>query len=291
MDLIDDDPLSVVMWACAGLGCVGLLWASVALAMRKPARAAARMLGFGTFGYLATASASVVLRVSFAASPPTGDESESESTVAAVDPRQVVGAQSKPASEPKPPEEPAIDPAIAGPPQRTGREALRFANDVAQDERCKDARAVAGAVRDLAAAVASEPRAKLDKAVERLEDCRKKVVWVKAASVRRKRVDAREAWALSLKTRMKDEGTPVFVSLRGAAHERIRLGGGTPTVTKLRAQFDGPLRKELEALGFTEVAFADMSSSEEFELSVPSDHELAVRELASFKLDDPITVP
>jgi hypothetical protein len=291
-----DDPWGVAMWACAALAGVGVLWALVALAMRQPARAAGRLLGFGAFGYLATAAASVALRVGASASSPVADADAGAGTSATdgASARVSVGdAKSDAKSEEKAGGEPAvtIDPGITGPPQRGGPEALRFASQIANDERCKDARAIAGAVRDLAAAVASEPKRSVDKAVDKLEGCRKKIVWVKAASVRRKRVDAREAWVESLKTRMKSEGTPVFVSLRGAAHERIRLGGSPEAIGKLRGQYDATLKQELEGLGFTEVTFANMKDTERFELAVPNDHELAARELASLKLDTPIRVP
>jgi hypothetical protein len=287
MGLLADDPWGAAMWACAALAGVAVLWAIVALALRQPARGAARLLGLGTFGYLATATASAALRVAAAERAPAPIE----------EPAPEVHLS---ASEPTPPQPPSdakadanavsIDPSIAGPPQRSGKEALRFAAQVAGDERCKDARAVAGAVRDLAAA-AGEPKARVDSAVDKLEGCRKKVLWVKAASIRRKRIEARDAWVEALKARMKSEGTPVFVSLRGAAHERMRLGGEADTIAKLRGQWDGTMRKELEALGFEEVVFANMKDSERFELEVPSDHQLAARELAPFKLDAPITAP
>ena len=316
MPALADDPWGVAMWGCAALAVVGVLWALVALALRQPLRAARPVLGLGAFGYLATAAASAALRVSTSASPPATEAAATEPAATEVQVSAAPGGASPsttPSTTTAAPDRPpsdsaaagpsdaapasadatpatAIDPGITGPPQRTGREALRFASLVAKDERCTDARAVAGAVRDLAAAVASEPAFRVEKAVDRLEGCRKKIVWVKAASIRRKRVQAREAWVDSLKARMKAEGTPVFVSLRGSAHERMRLGGSAQAIGKLRGQYDATLKVELEGLGFTEVTFANTKDSERFELAVPSDHQLAARELASLKLDTPIRV-
>jgi len=304
MPALADDPWGVAMWGCAALAVVGVLWALLSLAMRQPVRAARPLLGLGAFGYLAIAAASAALRVSASASPVAATEAAAPAVQVSADGASApktpstdtsasdAGTPGGDAAHPDTGASPAtaIDPGITGPPQRTGREALRFASLVAKDERCTDARAVAGAVRDLAAAVASEPAARVEKAVERLEGCRKKIVWVKAASIRRKRVLAREAWVDSMKARMKAEGTPVFVSLRGAAHERMRLGGSAQAIGKLRGQYDATLKAELEGLGFTEVTFANTKDSERFELAVPSDHQLAARELAPLKLDTPIRV-
>jgi hypothetical protein len=299
MGALADDPWGAAMWACAAVAGLALLLSLVARARGRSARGPGIWLGLGAFGYLATASASVVLRMGgsdpAAASDGTVADAKSEAKADAKaetkagDPAgsEAAIAEAKAKDE----ERVQVDPAISGPPQRTGKEALRFASQVAGDERCKDPRAVAGAVRDLAAAVDSEPKARIDKAVEKLEACRKKIVWVKGASIRRKRIDAREAWVESLKTKMKSEGTPVFVTLRGAEHERIRLGGSDETVGKLRGQFDGTLRAELAGLGFSEVVFADMKDAERFELEAPADHQLAARELATWKLDAPIHVP
>jgi hypothetical protein len=298
MGALADDPWGAAMWACAAVAGLAFLLSLVARARGRSARGPGIWLGLGAFGYLATASASVVLRLGGSESAPTtapaedtipaGDAKVDAKNGAATDEASAAAvAEAKARDE----ERVQVDPAISGPPQRTGKEALRFASQVAGDERCKDPRAVAGAVRDLAAAVDSEPKARIDKAVEKLEECRKKIVWVKGASIRRKRIDAREAWVESLKTKMKSEGTPVFVTLRGAEHERIRLGGSDDTVAKLRGQWDGTLRAELAGLGFSEVVFADMKDAERFELEAPADHQLAARELATWKLDAPIHVP
>lgn len=315
MGALADDPWGVAMWACAAVGALAFLFALVAFARRRSARGPGIWLGLGAFGYLATAGASVVVRVGGVASAPAG--SVADAAVATGDAKADVKGDAKsdakadPTSDakaeaPKPDEAGSdaalaeakardearaqIDPSISGPPQRTGKEALRFAAQVAGDARCKDPRAVAGAVRDLEAAVASESVARVERAVEKLEECRKKIVWVKGASIRRKRIDAREAWVDELKTKMKSEGTPVFVTLRGPEHERIRFGGNDTTIVKLRGQWDGALKDEMTGLGFTEVVFASMKDAERFELPAPADHQLAARELATWKLDAPIRV-
>lgn len=301
MGALADDPWGAAMWASAAVAGLAFLFALLAFARRRSARAPGIWVGLGAFGYLATAGASVVVSVGGSASTPATDgavvdakaeakvdaKADAKAEVADAAGSEAALADAKARDEARV----QVDPSISGPPQRTGKEAVRFASQVAGDERCKDARAVAGAVRDLAAAVDSEPKARVDKAIEKLEECRKKIVWVKGASIRRKRIDAREAWVESLKTKMKGEGTPVFVTLRGAEHERIRLGGSDETITKLRGQFDGSLKSELSGLGFTEVVFANMKDAERFELEAPADHQLAARELAAWKLDAPIHVP
>ena len=301
MGALADDPWGAAMWACAAVAGLAFLLSLVARARGRSARGPGIWLGLGAFGYLATASASVVLRMGGSDPAPATEgtvadaksetKADAKAETKAGEPAAVGSEAAIAEAKAKDEERVQVDPAISGPPQRTGKEALRFASQVAGDERCKDPRAVAGAVRDLAAAVDSEPKARIDKAVDKLEACRKKIGWVKGASIRRKRIEAREAWVESLKTKMKSEGTPVFVTLRGAEHERIRLGGSNETVAKLRGQFDGTLRSELAGLGFSEVVFADMKDAERFELEAPADHQLAARDLATWKLDAPIHVP
>jgi len=52
------------MWACAGAGGLAVLWWALARLRSRPAPGAGKLLGLGTFGYLAVASTSAGLRVS-----------------------------------------------------------------------------------------------------------------------------------------------------------------------------------------------------------------------------------
>jgi len=167
-----------------------------------------------------------------------------------------------------------------------GREALRFVDEVSHDaDKCSDAKQVAAATRELPGALPEVPRDRAAKAAAKLETCRRKVIWARAFAIRRNRIEDRERLAEAIPERLKADGISVLVTLRGAAHERIRIGGAKLDATTARALLDAGLRDELADAGFTEITLADMQQSFKETPVVPSDNDLATTELASVGLE------
>ncbi|MBC8074122.1 MAG: hypothetical protein IAG13_37730, partial [Deltaproteobacteria bacterium] len=178
-----------------------------------------------------------------------------------------------------------------GPPTLVGRAALRFVDDVSHDDaRCKDIDEVAKAASELQGALQGVPRTRVVQAAGKLEGCRRKLVWARAYLIRSKRVEDRKRFADELPARLKPQGLTVLVSLRGAASERIRIGGGGLDEARAKALLDGGLRDELADTGFAEFTLASPKSSHKETLEVPSDNELAEREFAPKGLDRKIAV-
>jgi hypothetical protein len=183
-------------------------------------------------------------------------------------------------------------PVPLGPPTLAGREALRFVDEVSHDaDKCIDAKQVAAAARELAGALDGVPRGRVEKATGKLEECRRKIVWARAFTIRRNRVDDRERLAEALPKRLREQGIAVLVTLRGAAHERIRIGGVTLDAAKAKALLDGGLRDELADAGFTEITLADLKTAVKESHAAPTDAELAAAELAPLGLDRKLTLP
>lgn len=201
-----------------------------------------------------------------------------------------------PPVDPAPPQaaeaRPAAAPVQLGPPTLAGREALRFVDEVSHDaDKCSDAKQVAAAARELAGALDGVPRSRVEKAAGKLEGCRRKIVWARAFTIRRNRVDDRERLAEALPKRLREQGIPVLVTLRGAAHERIRIGGVTLDAAKAKALLDGGLRDELADAGFTEITLADMKTAVKETHAGPTDADLAAAELAPLGLDRKLALP
>ena len=93
-------------------------------------------------------------------------------------------------------------------------------------------------------------------AVAKLEACRKRIRSAKAYSVRRQRIAARNAYADELPAKLRQDESYVFVSVRGPAHERMRIGGKSITPQRVKGLLNVGLESELKALGFSEVTFA-----------------------------------
>ncbi|MEM6993471.1 MAG: hypothetical protein AAF721_23355 [Myxococcota bacterium] len=133
--------------------------------------------------------------------------------------------------------------------------AIRLAKAVAADETdCADPKRVAEAWLSIKS-FAADTRG-LKTAVSRLEGCRKRIRAARAYWVRRKRVEARNAYADELPGKLKRDDSYVFVSVRGPAHERMRIGGKSITAQRVAALIRDGLADELKALGFSEVTFA-----------------------------------
>lgn len=93
-------------------------------------------------------------------------------------------------------------------------------------------------------------------AVAKLEACRKRIRSAKAYWVRRQRITARNAYAEELPAKLRQDESYVFVSVRGPAHERMRIGGKSITPQRVKGLLNVGLEAELKALGFSEVTFA-----------------------------------
>ncbi len=179
-----------------------------------------------------------------------------------------------------------------GEPTLAGREALRFVDDVSHDAaKCADARQVADAARELRGALSEVTRGRVEKAAGRLETCRRKIVWRRASTIRRHRITDRQQLADALPGRLRAQGLSVQVSLRGQAHERIRIGGAKLDEARARALLDDGLRDELADAGFTDVTLADLKQSFSEQHTPPADAELAAAELASLGLERKIVLP
>jgi hypothetical protein len=312
------DPWGTALVVAAGLCALAVLWWMLAVMMRQPARGAGRMLSLGLFAYLGIAAGGTAARV-FAAPPPAPPPAPSgPPTVLRADvPHDPDRGRKPPAGKPStparpedaepaedaPPEpvtpssdvapaRPAVTPPASahvdlGPPTLAGKAALRFVDDVSHDpERCRDVDEIAKAARELPGALSEVAAARAGKAASKLEGCRRKLVWSRAYLVRSKRVDDRKRFADELPARMKSEnGLTVLVSLRGAASERIRIGGTGLDEARAKRLLDGGLRDELADFGFAELVLANMKSSVKQTLDAPSDIELAERELAPKGLD------
>lgn len=214
-----------------------------------------------------------------------------EATPSAAPPAPVEAA---PPVELAPPVEaaPKAAPVPLGPPTLAGREALRFVDEVSHDaDKCIDAKQVAAAARELAGALDGVPRSRVEKAAGKLEGCRRKIVWARTFTIRRNRVEDRERLAEALPKRLREQGLAVLITLRGAAHERIRIGGVTLDAAKAKALLDGGLRDELADAGFTEITLADMKTAVKETHAGRSDADLAATELAPLGLDRKLALP
>lgn len=191
-----------------------------------------------------------------------------------------------------PPAKPEVVAVELGPPTLTGREALRFVDEVAHDDdKCSDPTQVAAAARELPGALDGMPRTRVDRAAIRLEACRRKVVAARAWALRKRGVADRTAFADTIAKRLKGEGIAVLVTLRGAAKERIRIGGATLDAATATRLLDGGLRDELTGLGFAEIVLANMKSAIKETPDVPTDVEAAAAELAGVGLGEKIVAP
>ncbi len=321
------DPWGIAMIVCAGVCGFALLWWLVAVLMRQPARGAGRVLGLGLVGYLGCAIASVAIRVGtpppapapapqgpaivLEAKVPVDPDADPEAAAteraaaeraaaergaaeaAAADHAEASATPTATAGAPA--ELPSATPVPAaelGPPTLAGREALRFVDEVARDaDKCSDAKQIAAAARELPGALSDVPKASVGKAAQRLESCRRKLAWAITFRIRKERVAARRALGEALQKRLREQGMPVLVNLRGAAYERIRIGGATLDPAKAQSLLDGGLRNELVAAGFAEIVLADMKQSIKETPAVRTDAELAADELAPIGLSRKIAAP
>lgn len=321
------DPWGTAMLACLVVCGFVLLWCVVALLMRQPARGAGRLMSLALLGYLGSAVGSVAAKV-IATPPPVPpapvelpvligaevkvapdgapDGKRETKTPAKVDAKTDAKTD---ATEPVVPDAPPKEtlpappptrlaaptpttPVELGPPTLAGKEALRFVDEVSRDaDKCSDAKQVAAAARELPGALPEVPRDRAAKAGAKLETCRRKVIWARAFAIRKNRIADREKLAEAIPERLKADGVSVLVTLRGAAHERVRIGGAKLDATKARALLDAGLRDELADAGFTEITLADMQQSIKETPDVPSDNDLATAELASLGLERKIELP
>jgi hypothetical protein len=190
------------------------------------------------------------------------------------------------------PEKPTVAAVELGPPTLAGREALRFVDEVAHDDdKCSDPTQVAAAARELPGALDGMPRTRVERAAIRLEACRRKLVAARAWALRKAAVQARTDFADAIAKRLKADGISVLVTLRGAAKERIRIGGATLDGTTAARLLDGGLRDELVGLGFAEIVLANMKSAIKETPEVATDVETATAELAGVGLGQKIAVP
>jgi hypothetical protein len=313
------DPWGTAMLAFVVVGGFVVLWGVVALLMRQPARGAGRVMSLALLGYLGSAVGGVVAKVRATPPPVPVAPVEPPVVIGAKVPADTEGkrdakaeakldakadAKAEPPPAEPPPAEPTPDaaptppaptavpeptprePVELGPPTLSGREALRFIIEVSQDEaKCTDAKQVAAAARELPGGEPEITRDRLAKAAAKLETCRRKIVWARAFSIRRNRIADREKLAEAIPERLKAQGIPVLVTLRGAAHERIRIGGAKLDQAKARELLDAGLRDELADAGFSEITLADMQGSVKETPTVPNDNDLATAELAAFGLD------
>lgn len=198
-----------------------------------------------------------------------------------------------PTPEPaSPPATEAAAPVVLAAPTLHGRAALKFVDDVSHDPRkCVDADAVAAALRELPGMLDEVSRSRADKAAFKLEQCRRKLVFARSYTIRKHRVGDREAFADALPQRLSAQGLTVLVTLRGAAHERIRIGGAGLDEARAKALLDGGLRDELADHGFVTATLANMKGALDERFEVPTDQELAARELAPLGLDRPVALP
>lgn len=305
------DPWGVAMIVAIGIAAVALLWWLVAMAMRQPARGSGRLLSLGLFAYLSLAVGSTLARVwTPPPAPPTPAPTGPATIVRAEVPPDSQGPGKRgietppvatpPAaalatgtapqpSTPVPAEPPPVE---LGPPTLQGKAALRFVDDVSHDEaRCRDADAVGKAARELPGMTSEVPRDRAEKAAAKLEACRRKLVWTRAAAIRRHRIGDRDAWAEAAPKRFKTQGLSVLVLLRGPSHERVRIGGGSLDDGRAKSLLDGGLRDELADLGFTEVVLANMRTEMREQLAGPTDIDLAERELAPLGLAHKLSLP
>jgi hypothetical protein len=215
-----------------------------------------------------------------------------EATPSAAPPAPVEAALPVEAAPPVEATPKAATPVPLGPPTLVAREALRFVDEVSHDaDKCIDAKQVAAAARELAGALDGVPRSRVEKAAGKLEGCRRKIVWARTFTIRRNRVEDRERLAETLPKRLREQGIAVLVTLRGAAHERIRIGGATLDAAKAKALLDGGLRDELADAGFTEITLADMKTAVKETHAGQSDADLAAAELAPLGLERKLALP
>lgn len=189
-----------------------------------------------------------------------------------------------------PPAAPQVAAVELGAPTLTGREALRFVDEVAHDDdKCSDAAQVAAAARELPGALDGMPRARVDKAAVRLEACRRKVIAARAWTLRKAGIAARTTFGDTYAKRVKRDGISVLVTLRGASKERVRIGGAGLDAATAARLLDGGLRDELIALGFQEIVLANMQSAVKETPAVPTDVEAATTELTALGLGEKIS--
>ena len=292
------DPWGLVVLASFVLAGFALLWWLIAAMLRTTGRGAFSLLGFAAFVYLAGGIAGTAARVM--ATPPPAPEP--------TPPGPVKVLQAEVPTDPDRPTPPASDATAGAPssakgpelaplpsvelpaPTRSGRAALAFVDDISHDPRkCGDAEQVAVAARELPGAASEVAPARLEKAAFKLEQCRRKLIWARAYTVQHDHVTAREAFAEAVRKRLGDQGIAVLVTLRGAAKERIRMGGEKLDEARARGLLDGGLRDELIAAGFADVTLANLQGSVHESLEVPSDQALAERELERYGLGSAIT--
>ncbi|HWB81629.1 MAG TPA: hypothetical protein VG755_41995 [Nannocystaceae bacterium] len=306
------------MIGAAALCGLAVLWWLVAVMMRQPARGAGRLLSFGLFVYLGVAVGGTAARVMaqpppvveapsgppvvISANTPSADAKHGDAKGDAKngDAKKLDAKADAPRDEgPAPaPVKPSV--AIVGEahvdlpaPTMAGREALRFVDAVSKsDDRCRDVDELAKAAAELPGALSEVSATRAEKSAEKLEACRKKVVWSRAYAIRTARVEDRRKFSDELPARMKREhGLAVLITMRGAADERIRIGGGGLDEAKAKSLLDGGLRDELVSFGFEEVVIANMKTSYKEDLDAPSDTQLAERELGPKGLDRKIALP
>jgi len=125
-----------------------------------------------------------------------------------------------------------------------------------------------------------------DAAAKRLDGCRKKIRGAKLYSVRRKRIDARNAYAAELPGKLKVDDSYVFVNVRGKSHERMRIGGRSITKARIDALLAAGFVDQLQALGVSEVTFASSDGSRVETLEVQPDGEIADAIMGRWGLGD-----
>lgn len=307
------------MIGAAALCGLAVLWWLVAVMMRQPARGAGRLLSLGLFGYLGVAVGGTAARV-MAQPPPVVEAPSGPPVVISAnvpgkadakadtkgDTKDAKGdakradAKAEPRDDGPAPEPVKPSVAVVGEqhvdlpaPTMSGREALRFVDAVSKDDdRCRDVDELAKAAAELPGALSEVSPARAEKSADKLEACRKKVVWSRAYAIRTARVEDRRKLADELPARFKREhGLAVLITMRGAADERIRIGGGGLDEAKAKELLDGGLRDELKSFGFEEVVIANMKTSYKEDLDAPSDTQLAERELGPKGLDRKIALP
>ncbi len=293
LDLLAD-PWGVAMVVAIVGAALAFGWWLVARLVGRPARGSGRLLSLSLFSYLAFAVGSLITGGSTTTPPGT----EPLTIIGADDPTDRAGPDGTRGMSPGTADAAAPAPGLAVPgaattdPPLHGKAALRFVDEVSRDSaRCRDTESVSLAARLLTRVLIEVPRTRAERAAARLETCRRKLVWIRAAAIRRHRVGDREAWAAAAPKRFKTDGLSVQVFLRGAGRDRVRLGSGALDDLRAKALLDGGLRDELADLGFVEVVLANMQTEMREGLTGPSDMELAERELSALGLGTAIALP
>jgi len=260
-----------------GLSLVGFLGTAVAGAW---VRVQADHVGPPVAGAMAAPERHFVAAQEPKASGPTQHEAPPDTPRDAEPPSQAVAPPiSAPVTAPSDPEQVRLE----------ARRALHEGKRVATDEDlCIDAAAVAAAWQLVAAIPSDVYSAKAQVIAERLEACRKKVLWTLRYALHKQRVEAREAFAEQLPAQLATRGITASVGIHGMAHERMRIGVRGTYEAPLDGVVTPDLAAELERLGFTDVyvSYGKLRAQRAFE---PVDENALVQEeLGRHRLHAPL---